>query len=48
MKPTFNKTWLIIALITIVNIFIFHFASQKLENFVLTNTAKTMTAKGLL
>jgi hypothetical protein len=48
MKPTFNKTCLIIAVITIVNIFIFYFASKKLENFVLTNTSKTMIKDGLL
>lgn len=48
MKPTFNTTWLWIAIIIIGNIFIFYFVSQKLESFVLTNTAKKMIAEGLL
>ena len=34
MKPTFNKTWLIISLIIIGNIAIFYFMSQKLESYV--------------
>jgi hypothetical protein len=34
MKPQFNKTWLIIAVIVIGNIIIFSFMSRKLESYV--------------
>lgn len=34
MKPQFNKTWLVIALIIIGNVTIFYFMSQKLESYV--------------
>lgn len=34
MKLAFNKYWMIIALIIIINIFIFVFLSNKLESYV--------------
>lgn len=34
MKPQFNKTWLVIALVIIGNITLFYFMSQKLESYV--------------
>lgn len=34
MKPQFNKTWLIISAVIIINIFIFSFMSNKLESYV--------------
>lgn len=37
MKPQFNKTWLIIAVIIIGNIIVFSFLSKKLEGFVLVS-----------
>jgi len=37
MKPQFNKSWLIISIIIVVNILIFVFLSNKLESYVVDN-----------
>ena len=34
MKTTFNKYWIIIALVIILNIIIFNFLSSKFENYI--------------
>lgn len=34
MKPTFNKVWLIIAVVIMGNIFLFSVLSKKLEGYV--------------
>lgn len=34
MKPQFNKTWLVIAIVIIGNIGLFYFMSQRLESYV--------------
>jgi hypothetical protein len=34
MKPSFNKYWMIIALVTVANILIFEFMSKHLEGYV--------------
>ncbi|MFA6515263.1 MAG: hypothetical protein WCT42_03310 [Candidatus Paceibacterota bacterium] len=34
MKPTFNKYWILISLIVIMNILVFVFLSKKLESYV--------------
>lgn len=43
MKPKTNKTWLIISLCIIINIFIFKFMSHKLESYVTNAVADTST-----
>ncbi len=40
MKTQFNKTWLIISVVIIFNIFVFSFMSKKLESYVF----QTMTS----
>lgn len=43
MKPQFNKTWLLIVVVIVVNIIIFNFMSKKLESYV----ASTMEDKSV-
>jgi hypothetical protein len=47
MKPQFNKTWLIIALVIIGNIALFYFMSQKLESYVADSMIEHNELKGL-
>lgn len=47
MKPQFNKTWLIIAVIIIGNILIFHFMSQRLESYVADTMIEKDSLKGI-
>lgn len=47
MKPQFNKTWLWISSIIILNVVIFYFMSQKLESFVAQNVADANTEVNL-
>ena len=45
MKPQFNRTWLLITLVIIVNIIIFNFMSKKLESYVVdTMVGQTETS----
>jgi hypothetical protein len=48
MNPHISKTWLIVVFMIVVNIGIFYFLSKKIEDFVLTDTAKTMIEEGSL
>ncbi|KKP91434.1 MAG: hypothetical protein US04_C0001G0470 [Candidatus Nomurabacteria bacterium GW2011_GWD2_36_14] len=45
MKPQFNKTWLLITLVIIVNIIIFNFMSKKLESVVINQITDTKTGE---
>ncbi|KKP61127.1 MAG: hypothetical protein UR85_C0004G0018 [Candidatus Nomurabacteria bacterium GW2011_GWF2_35_66] len=47
MKPQFNKTWLVIALVIIGNITIFYFMSQSLESYVADNMIEHTQIPGI-
>ncbi len=47
MKPEFNRTWLLVALVVIVNIGIFYFMSRSLEVYVVDNMSASGSIEGI-